>query len=334
MTPTADSLQGFRNRIINGGMVIDQRNNGGSVNPAIGAVTYSVDRWGFYNSTGTNRFSVQRNAGAVTPPVGFTNYLGFTVTSAYTPASNDEQIFYQQIEGFNASDLGWGTANAKAVTLSFWVRSSLTGAQSGAIRNPNGYARGYPFSFTINAANTWEYKTVTIPGDTGGTWDTTNGGCIWTGFNLGSGASRLSTAGVWNTTTGPVGVTGSVQVSATSGAAFYITGVQLEAGSVATPFERRPFGTELALCERYFEICTGGALTSINTNGGYIGSGVNFRQTKRATPTVVRIADVNVDNVNTPFAEAVSVQGFRAAAQVTTSGPAKFQSTYTATIEL
>jgi hypothetical protein len=296
MTPTAQSLQGFRNRIINGNMVIDQRTAGASVNPPTAIGAYTVDRWGFYNSTSTNRFSVQQNAGAVTPPAGFTNYVGLTVTSAYTPASNDEQLFYQQVEGFNCSDLGWGTANAQTVTLSFWVRSSLTGAHSGAIRNPTGYARGYPFSFTVNAANTWEYKTVVIPGDTGGTWNTTNGGGIWAGFNLGSGASRLSTANVWNTTTGPVGVTGSVQISATNGATFYITGVQLEAGSVATPFERRDYGRELLMCQRYFynpAFIRGG-------NFMYLGSGMARSSTKtdlqfktavsmRATPTATLI---------------------------------------------
>jgi hypothetical protein len=302
---------GFRNRIINGDMRIDQRNAGASVNPPTAIGAYTVDRWGFYNSTSTNRFSVQQNAGAVTPPAGFTNYVGLTVTSAYTPASNDEQLFYQQVEGFNCSDLGWGTANAQTITLSFWVRSSLTGAHSGAIRNPTGYARGYPFSFTVNSANTWEYKTVVIPGDTGGTWNTTNGGCIWAGFNLGSGSSRLSTANVWNTTTGPVGVTGSVQISATNGATFYITGVQLEAGSVASPFERRPYSTELQLAQRYYRKSFN-QTTAPAQNAGLVGavffksaaSGagpyghVSFGTTMRTTPATITTYNPSAANAN------------------------------------
>ena len=277
---------GFRNRIINGEMRIDQRNNGASVTPAAPALTYTVDRWGFFNSTGTNRFSAQRNAGSVTPPAGFTNYLGFTVTSAYTPSGADEQFLSQQIEGFNVADLGWGTSNAQAVTATFWVRSSITGTHSGAVRNPNGYSRSYPFTFTVSAANTWEQKTITIPGDTGGTWNTNNAAGIQFGFNLGSGPSSLGTASVWSATNAFTGATGSVQVSATNGATFYITGVQLEAGTVASPFERRDYGRELMMCQRYFwrtEIAGAG-------NAGGTGSipriSISYPCTMRAAPTI------------------------------------------------
>jgi hypothetical protein len=242
---------GFKNRLINGNMVIDQRNAGAAVTPSVNAVVYTVDRWAFYGSVSPNRFSVQQNAGSVTPPVGFTNYLGFTVTSAYTPTGTDEQVFIQNIEGFNFADMMWGTASAQPVTLSFWVRSSVTGTHSGSIRNTNGYTRGYPFTFPISAANTWEYKTVTIQGDTGGTWSTGNTIGMQLCFNLGSGPSVLGTPNVWGTTYAFDGATGSVQLSATSGATFYITGVQLEKGSTATSFDYRPIQTELDLCYRY-----------------------------------------------------------------------------------
>ena len=288
-----DNSMGFRNRIINGDMRIDQRNGGASVSPAAPALTYTVDRWGFFNSTSTNRFSVQQNAGSVTPPAGFTNYLGLTVTSAYTPSGSDEQFLSQQIEGLNVADLGWGTANAQAVTASFWVRSSLTGTHSGSVRNPNGYSRSYPFTFTVNAANTWEQKTVTIPGDTGGTWNTSNSAGIQFGFNLGSGSSSLGTAAAWSTTNAFTGATGSVQVSATSGATFYITGVQLEAGTVATPFERRPYGTELSLCERYYEVGLYEMSLAAGPNGA-ANVATHFRQTKRATPTCTTTNSFNV----------------------------------------
>jgi hypothetical protein len=245
MTPTADSLQGFRNRILNGGMVIDQRNAGASVTPINAA--YTLDRW----ETGVDqsgKFSVQQSSVA---PTGFTNSLLCTSLSAYTVGANDAFQERQNIEGLNVSDLAWGTANAVGVTLSFWVRSSLTGSFGGSIVN-SAFNRSYPFSYTITSANTWEQKTVTIPGDTTGTWLTTNGVGIRVGFGLGAGSSKSTTAGAW--ASGFYGQpTGTTSVVGTNGATFYITGVQLEAGSVATPFERRPYGTELALCQRYFQ---------------------------------------------------------------------------------
>ena len=248
MTPTADSLQGFRNRILNGSMVLDQRNAGASVTPTSGQ--YLLDRY-VASLTQASKFSIQQNAGAVTPPVGFTNYLGATSLSAYSVASGDAFAFSQIIEGFNISDLGWGTANAQTVTLSFWVRSSLTGTFGGSLRNGGG-TRSYPYTYTINSANTWEQKSITIAGDTSGTWLTTNGnGVRWT-FALGAGSTFSGTAGAW-AGSNFASATGAVSVVGTSGATFYITGVQLEAGSVATPFERRPYGTELALCQRYYQ---------------------------------------------------------------------------------
>jgi hypothetical protein len=247
MTPTADSLQGFRNRIINGNMVIDQRNAGASVTPLD---TYTLDRWQGFASV-ASKYTVQQNAGAVTPPAGFTNYLGVTSSSAYTVGASERFAISQKIEGFNVADLGWGTAGAQPVTLSFWVRSSLTGTFGGVFTN-NAYNRSYPYTYSISAANTWEHKTVTIAGDTTGTWLTTSGVGLQIWFGLGAGSSVSGAAGSWSGSTF-LSATGAVSVVGTSGATFYITGVQLEAGSVATPFERRPFGTELALCQRYFQ---------------------------------------------------------------------------------
>jgi hypothetical protein len=242
---------GFRNRIINPGMVIDQRNAGASV-----AVTtsdpYIVDRW-VCLAAANSRYTAQQNQGSVTPPAGFTNYLGTTSVSTGTPGATDVYAINQYIEGFNIADLGWGTANAQTVTLSFWVRSSLTGAFGGTINNSGSPSyRSYPFSFTISAANTWEQKTVTIPGDTSGTWATNNGVGIRIRFSLGMGSSFLGTAGAW--AAGFVGApTGSTNVVSTNGATFYITGVQLEKGSTATSFDVRPYTTELQLCQRYYQ---------------------------------------------------------------------------------
>jgi len=239
---------GFKNRIINGAMMIDQRNAGASVTPANDA--YTLDRWQAKQST-ASKFSVQQNAGSVTPPAGFTKYLGCTSLSAFSVGSGDIFGVRQWIEGFNSADLSWGSAGAVAITLSFWVRSSLTGTFAGSVYNGTG-ARSYPFSYTISSANTWEQKTITIAGDTTGTWGTSNSEGIGLFFNLGTGSTYSGTANAWVGTYTP-SVTGATSVVGTNGATFYITGVQLEKGSTATSFDYRPYGTELALCQRYFQ---------------------------------------------------------------------------------
>ena len=238
---------GFKNRIINGAMVIDQRNNGASVtaNNAAGQV-YTLDRWCARSVTPSTSgaFTIQQSS---VVPTGFNSSLLATVSVAATPASTDQFFIQQRIEGFNIADLGLGTAAPSTFTLSFWVRSSVTGSFGGNVGNNVNLA--YPFSFTINAANTWEQKTVTIVGPTTGTWNTTNGTGLIVHFSLGAGASNLGTANTWANY--PVAPTGSVNLISTSGATFYITGVQLEAGSVATPFERRDYGRELMMAQRY-----------------------------------------------------------------------------------
>jgi hypothetical protein len=270
----------FRNRIINGDMRIDQRNNGGVVTASN---SYTLDRW---LAIQTNEFSVQRNAGAVTPPVGFTNYLGVVSLAATTPAAGAFYQVKQHLEGFNVADFAWGTASAKDLTLSFWVRSSLTGNFGVIISwgGSNAIERSYPILYSISSANTWEYKTITIPGDTtmaASGFATTNNTGIQLRFSLGGGATNAGTSGAW--ATGNLqSVTGDTSVVSTNAATFYITGVQLEAGSVATPFERRPFGTELALCQRYFSRVN--AMSGIQ-NPSSFGSAVSYPVEMRASPT-------------------------------------------------
>ena len=239
----ASSNFGFKNRIINGAMVIDQRNAGASVTPTSGQ--YSVDRWNVYISQ-NSKFTLQQST---TAPTGFINSLVATSSSAYTVLTGDYFTINQAIEGLNISDLAWGTANAATITLSFWVRSSLTGTFGGSLQN-NGSSRSYPFSFTINSANTFEQKTITIAGDQSGSWATNNGTGILVRFSLGAGATYSGTAGSWSGSN-LVSATGATSVVGTNGATFYLTGVQLEKGSTATSFDYRPYGTELALCQRY-----------------------------------------------------------------------------------
>jgi hypothetical protein len=269
-TPTAYNTMG-KNRIINGAMEIDQRNAGASVT-IVSNPTYTVDRWRFDISVGS-KLSAQQSSVA---PVGFSNSMLITSLSAYTPSAGDQFVFNQLIEGFNTSDLNWGTSDAKTVTLSFWVRSSLTGTFGGSIRN-NTVNRSYVFSYTINSANTWEQKTITIAGDTTGTWETTNSTGVRLSFSLGSGSSTGNTAGSWYTANYR-SVTGETQLVATSGATLYITGVQLEVGSVATEFERRPYGLELSLCQRYYQhsYATGTAVgTATSVGAAHQGGGQN-----------------------------------------------------------
>jgi hypothetical protein len=240
----------MKNRIINGSMVIDQRNAGASVTPTAGQ--YLLDRY-YYQASQASKFTMQQNAGSVTPPVGFSNYLGLTVASSVSIAAGDYFELVQRIEGFNTADLGFGTANAKTVTLSFWVYSSLTGTFGGALQN-SAANRSYLFSYSIPTANTWTQIAITIAGDTSGTWiGATNGIGMVVEFSLGMGSTYTSTAGSW-LSGGYFAPTGSVNVVATAGATFYITGVQLEVGSSATGYEYRQYGQELALCQRYYQV--------------------------------------------------------------------------------
>jgi hypothetical protein len=294
------SLQGaaaspftLKNRIINGAMVVDQRNAGASVTPASLAFTYTLDRWVFYCSQ-SSKLTAQQNAGSVAPPAGFTNYLGVTSSSAYSITSSDQFVVRQPIEGFNTADLGFGTANASTVTLSFWVRSSLTGTFGGSLQNSDGN-RSYAFSYTISAANTWEQKTITITGDTTGTWiGATNGTGLIVTFSLGVGSNLSGTAGSW-VGAGNNSSTGATSVVGTNGATWYVTGVQLEVGSTATPFERRLYNQELANCQRYYE-----KIVVLDVSG-YVQVGKQTHSNiqlvpKRTTPTLAAGSNTNSDN--------------------------------------
>jgi len=275
----------LRNRIINGDMRIDQRNAGASTTPSA-SNTYNLDRW-VTEFSQVSKLTVQQNYGSVTPPAGFTNYLGIKVAATATVGAGDYFVLEQRIEGFNTADLAWGTASAKTVTLSFWVYSNTTGTFGGNIQNTG--ARNYPFSYTISVANTWEQKTITIPGDTSGTWATGNTLGINIYFSLGTGTTYSGAANTW--ATGPfLSTTGATSIMGSTSNYWYVTGVQLEQNTSATPFERRLYNQELANCQRYYEIFTQNANATAILSAVLVGANnwlnVFYKQTKRATPTV------------------------------------------------
>ena len=289
---SADNSLGFRNRIINGDMRIDQRNAGASVTVNItGSTMFPVDRFFGSGMTSAGVFTLQRST---TAPTGFTNSMIATVTTADSSiAASDLYYVTQLIEGFNVADLGFGSASAKTVTLSFWVRSSVTGTFSGALAN-SAYNRSYPFTYTISSANTFEYKTITITGDTSGTWLTDNGIGLRVYWNLGSGVDNTGTAGAW-TGAGNVGADSTVALISTVNATFYLSGVQLEVGSVATPFERRPYGTELQLCQRYYQMIVG--TSGCPASSTLCDFAIQFPQQMRAAPTCTQAGAVTITDV-------------------------------------
>jgi hypothetical protein len=292
---------GMVNRVINGDMVIDQRNAGASVTAQD---SFPVDRFK-YEASQTSKLTLQQNAGSVTPPVGFINYLGATSSSTYSITATDYFLVSQKIEGLNAADLAWGTASAATVTLSFRVYSSLTGTFGGAVLN-SAQNRSYPFSYSIPTANTWTTVSITIPGDTSGTWLTTNGAGIALRFGLGVGTTYSGTAGAW---AGNVffSATGATSVVGTSGATFYVTGVQLEKGSTATDFEYVDYSRQLQMCQRYYEKLSGsGGIYGTIGNASYVAW--YFKVTKRATPTMAFAAG---SVITTDYISEDAVSGYR-----------------------
>lgn len=332
-TGTTTGYYGFKNRIINGAMVIDQRNAGASVTPTDGQ--YTVDRFQARLSQ-ASKYSTQQSS---TAAVGFVNSLKVTSASAYAVLTADYFFISQQIEGYNCSDLGWGTANAKTVTLSFWVQSSLTGTFGGALRAGTGSTQSYPFSYTISSANTWTQINVVIAGPTS-TWSasTTNGSAIEVDFSLGSGTTYSGTAGAWAAAV-YFQPTGSVSVVGTSGATFYITGVQLEKGSTATSFDYRPYGTELQLCQRYYEVDSNNNTSLFwsgnTTSGATYYLPVKYAVTKRSTATVTLANIVNSGFPNTTTIGEQSISGFRGDTTAnSTISAGYFRATWVASAEL
>ena len=298
-------IGGRRNLIINGAQTVDQRFGGSSELKGSGA-KYHTDRFVVY-SQAASKITAQQVSEA---PAGFKNSLQLTVTNSVTLGATDQYMLQQRLEGQNVANLAFGTSSAETVTLSFYVRSSLTGTHSGVLVNGS-ENRNYPFTYTISTADTWERVSVTIAGDTTGTWTTTNAVGMWVKWNLGTGSTYLGTAGAWSGTSYLSGATGSVQLIETSSATFYLTGVQLEAGDTATPFEHRSYGEELALCQRYFvrltntaQNCPIGSVMAY-ANGTIWGFIRPYPQPMRATPTPGQSGNFNF----TDRGSAVTVTG-------------------------
>jgi hypothetical protein len=298
---------GFKNKIINGAMMIDQRNAGAANTPT--SSIYTLDRW--RSPTTAAKISVQQMNGANTSasnyeassaPTGFTNSIKVTTTTANTPNAGDYFGVNQFVEGYNCADLDWGKATAKSVTLSFWVKSSLTGTFGGGIRTGDSSNYSYPFTYTISTANTWTYATVVIPGPTAGTWNTGNGQGLDVWFSVGTGSTYSGTANTW-AASNYVNATGSVNVVSTLNATWYITGVQLEKGTTASSFEFRSYGKELMLCQRYlpyFSFPNSGGVgqtwaNSTTTNGITF---LSFPVSARVAPTGIVVSSVSSFSVS------------------------------------
>lgn len=286
-TPAGGPYVG-KNRIINGNMAIDQRNAGATVVPAVSA--YTLDRW-YLLLTQASKITIGQNYGGVTPPVGFSNYLGAKITTAHASGAGDYATIYQAVEGFNIADLNWGTANAKTVTLSAWVYSSVTGTFGGAFTV--GGTRSYPFTYSIPVANTWTYITITVAGDTGGSYNTTNGTGTIIVFSYGVGSTFSGTAGAW-AGANYLSATGANDITNTLNATFYITGVQLEAGTIATPYEFNQYQVQLAQCQRYYYRVTANSTAVVTPFIGYVEAstsaslgGGQHPVTMRGDPTMV-----------------------------------------------
>ena len=277
---------GRKNLIINGACTISQRLDSASATLTASAINYPVDRFKSY-AVGGGEFTIQRSDDA---PTGFKNSLMFTVSTASTPPAGAYYVTQHKIEGYNVAHLGWGTSNAKPVTLSFWVKADVTGSYGISFWNQ---AQNYNYvtSYTINNADTWEYKTITIPGATAGTWitDTGTGLGIWWDFGTGT-TYQTSTTETWGQST-KFTPSNSAQMIATSGAKFRMTGVQLETGTNATEFEHRPYGEELSLCQRYYyrHPLQRYRPAIVDGNGTYMGAFVSHPVQMRASPSITNI---------------------------------------------
>ena len=319
------------NMVINGGMTVAQR---GVTSTSSGYQT--VDR--FYTQEATS--GVVTWSQSSDAPDGFVNSVSLEVTTADTSITTNEYVrIFQNVEGNVSSRLAWGGSGAKPAMLSFWVKSSITGTFGVALQDSLA-ATSYLQTYTINSANTWEYKTVYVPPATSGTWPTDNTQSIRLAFSVGMGSQYTQPASsTWYTSGDYRGPDGVTNIMATVGNTFQITGVQLEVGDTATAFEHQSYGDELARCQRYFQDYTSGTWRSIMytgdvTSGQTYYTSAPFAVEMRAAPTAV-LSEVNSARFITPLGYQSNNASFRLYSACNSSGSRGiFECKYTLDAEL
>ena len=291
LTSVGGGQLSHRNIIINGGVTIHQR-GGTHTHSGSSSNYYGPDRF-MHNCTGNGKTSIQQSTDA---PNGFTNSLLITTTTQAATASSDIAYVGQYIEANNITQLGWGASGATTATLSFYAKSSLTGNFAVWTIFRDSTASNH-FTFTINNANTWERKTITIPALTSGGVASGSGRGVSVQFDTGTGSARNGTAGTWSLDTNNLTESGTVKLTANASATLQVTGLQLEVGDTATSFEHRSFGEELSRCQRYYVKYAGPRrYPFINGAGANTQGFLNFQYPvkMRAAPTVTFGAGVGI----------------------------------------
>jgi hypothetical protein len=340
----ADNLGMFRNRIINGDMRVDQRFAGTSSNLVATAVgAYIADRWRVSNGTTNGALTVQR-VRAPANPYGQVYALSAIATTAQGVLSNQDYVTLEQrIEGYNIADFGWGGAYAQPVTVSFAAYSTQAGQYTLALRNADN-TRSYVAPFTVPAANQWVQIQQTVPGETSGAWEVETGLGLSVAVTLAAGSNWVtSDVGRWQESSrapsgfGYVAATGGVNFMGTVNNQFYLTGVQVEKGTIMTPFEVRPLGMELGLCQRYFEIVGAFIIGYVAVTSGFLGGIIPFNTTKRIFANVVQNTvqeNVNLNTLSFGGTNGISLSGFRIYVQSLAAGNAYWSGTCAANAEL
>jgi len=311
----ADSVQeqrnligaGRKNLIINGAMQVEQR-GAFTISTSGGPEYGGPDRFHMWSYTSTEQVTAEISKSTVGgTPTGFADtYRIDVLTAESSVAAGESLVFAQYIEAQNCQHLEYGTSDAKSVTLSFWIKTSVTGTYCFFLQNSDG-DRIQVKEYTVNSADTWEKKIITIPGDASGTINNDNGRGLWCGWVLMAGTDRHGSKDAWRTTGADYATSSQVNAVGNGANNIYFTGVQLEVGTVATNFEHRSYGEELALCQRYYY--HSGSLNAGQNgqavSGGYstyFGASWTFPTTMRTSPTILQNISISTNSTGTQTA--------------------------------